>query len=64
KTEKAEKEEKVEKKAKKVEVKEEVVEDVDYTKKTVAELKEIASEKGVAISSTMKKADIIEALTK
>ena len=64
KVEKAEKEEKTEKKAKKVEVKEEVVEDVDYTKKTVAELKEIATEKGVAISSTMKKADIIEALTK
>ena len=61
---KAEKAEKTEKKAAKVEEKKEVVEDVDYSKKTVAELKKIAAEKGVAISSTMKKADIIEALTK
>ena len=61
---KAEKAEKVEKKAAKVEVKEEVVEDVDYSKKTVAELKEIAAEKNITISSTMKKADIIEVLTK
>ena len=64
KAEKTEKVEKTEKKAAKVEEKKEVVEDVDYSKKTVAELKEIAAEKGVAISSTMKKADIIEALTK
>ena len=38
-------------------------ETVDYSKKTVAELKEIASEKGISTTG-MKKADIIEVLTK
>ena len=50
-------------KAKKAEVKEEKTEEVDYSKKTVAELKEIAAEKGISTSG-MKKADIIDALTK
>ena len=50
-------------KAKKAEVKEEKAEEVDYSKKTVAELKEIAAEKGISTSG-MKKADIIDALTK
>ena len=34
----------------------------DLSKLTVAELKELAKEKGVAVTSTMKKADIIDAL--
>lgn len=50
-------------KAKKVEVKEETVEAVDYSKMTVAELKEVASEKGISVTG-MKKAEIIEALSK
>ncbi len=59
-------EEKVEKKEKKEtkkakEVKEETV---DYSKKTVAELKTIAASKNITLTSSMKKADIIEALTK
>ena len=62
---------KVEKKASKkedtaVEIKEEVeevVEEVDYSKMTVAELKEVASEKGINVTG-LKKAEIIEALTK
>ncbi len=47
------------------EVKEEVVEEVavDYTKMTVAELKEVAAAKNVDVNG-MKKAEIIEALTK
>ena len=47
------------------EVKEEVVEEVavDYTKMTVAELKEVAAAKNVDVAG-MKKAEIIEALTK
>lgn len=36
---------------------------VDYSKMTVAELKEVASKKGISVSG-MKKAEIIEALTK
>lgn len=40
------------------------VEAVDYTKLTVAELKAIAKEKGISGISTMKKADLVEALTK
>ncbi len=54
----------------KVEVKKEAVqevaaeEEIDYSKKTVAELKEIAAEKGITIAAGMKKAEIIEALTK
>ena len=54
--------------AKKVEVEEVVVEEtieevVDYTKMTVAELKEVAASKNVDVAG-MKKAEIIEALTK
>ena len=47
------------------EVKEEVVEEVavDYTKMTVAELKEVAAARNVEVAG-MKKAEIIEALTK
>lgn len=50
-------------KAKKVEAKEEKAADVDYSKMTVAELKEEASKKGISVTG-MKKAEIIEALTK
>ena len=54
--------------AKKAEVEEVVVEEtteevVDYTKMTVAELKEVAASKNVDVAG-MKKAEIIEALTK
>ena len=49
-------------KAAKKEVKEETVE-VDYNKMTVAELKEVAANKGIEVAG-MKKAEIIEALTK
>ena len=52
----AKKETKEEKKEEKTEVK-------DYSKMTVAELKEVAKEKGIATTG-MKKADIIEALEK
>ena len=45
------------------EVKEEVKEAVDYSKMTVAELKEIAAAKEISVAG-MKKAEIIEALTK
>jgi small subunit ribosomal protein S2 len=45
------------------EVKEEVVADVDYSKMTVAQLKEVAAEKEINVAG-MKKAEIIEALTK
>ena len=47
------------------EIKEEVVEEetVDYSKMTVAELKEIAKEKNISTTG-LKKADIIEALSK
>ena len=58
---------KKEEKTEVVEVKEEVVEakeeTVDYTKMTVAELKEVAAEKKIDVAG-MKKAEIIEALTK
>ena len=56
---------KTEKKATKKEVKEEVKEEVavDYSKMTVAELKEVAATKNVDVAG-MKKAEIIEALTK
>ncbi|MGL5328222.1 MAG: Rho termination factor N-terminal domain-containing protein [Peptostreptococcaceae bacterium] len=37
-------------------------EKVDLTTKTVAELKVIATEKGVEINSNMKKVDIIKAI--
>ena len=47
----------------KKEVKEEVKETVDYSKKTVAELKEIAKSKNISTTG-MKKAEIIEALSK
>ena len=62
------KEEAVEAKAEEVEVKEEVVEEVaaeevDYSKMTVAQLKEVAAEKEINVAG-MKKAEIIEALTK
>lgn len=61
----AKKEETVEAKAEVVEeVKEEVVaEEVDYSKMTVAQLKEVAAEKEINVAG-MKKAEIIEALTK
>ena len=45
------------------EVKEEVKEAVDYSKMTVAELKEVAAEKKIYVAG-MKKAEIIEALNK
>ncbi len=54
----AEKASKVEKKE---ETKEEVKETVDYDKMTVAELKEIAKEKGISVTG-LKKAEIIEKL--
>ncbi len=65
-TKKASKKEEV--KTEEVEVKEEVVEakeevTVDYSKMTVAELKEVAAEKEINVAG-MKKAEIIEALTK
>ena len=52
----------VEKKETKKEVKEEKA-DVDYSKMTVAELKEVAAKKKIDVAG-MKKAEIIEALTK
>ena len=45
------------------EVKEEVTEEVDFSKMTVAQLKEVAAEKDINVAG-MKKAEIIEALTK
>lgn len=58
----AEKASKVEKKEEtKEEVKEEKEETVDYDKMTVAELKEIAKEKGISVTG-LKKAEIIEKL--
>ena len=52
-----------EEKAEVVEEKAEVTEAVDYSKMTVAQLKEVAAEKEINVSG-MKKAEIIEALTK
>ena len=49
--------------AEKKETKKEVKEDVDYSKMTVAELKEVAAAKKIDVAG-MKKAEIIEALTK
>jgi large subunit ribosomal protein L20 len=51
------------KETKKETKKEEVKEDVDYSKMTVAELKEVAAKKEINVTG-MKKAEIIEALTK
>ena len=68
-TKKASKKEEVkaEKTEEVVEVKEEVVEAteeaVDYSKMTVAQLKEVAAEKNISVTG-LKKAEIIEALTK
>ena len=72
----AKKENKEENKAEKVEVKkeepkeevkevvEEVVEAEDYSKKTLAELKAMAKEQGIKGYSTMKKDDLLNALSK
>ena len=49
-------------KVKKADKEEKVKADVDYSKMTVAELREIAKSKGIASVSTMKKADLLEAL--
>ena len=46
------------------EVKEEKTEAVDYSKMTVAELKEIAKERNIDGISSMKKADLVAALSK
>ncbi|MBQ9318395.1 MAG: 50S ribosomal protein L20 [Bacilli bacterium] len=54
---------KISKKTTTVETKDEV-ESTDYSKMTVAELKQIASEKNVVGASTMKKAELIDALSK
>ncbi len=59
----AAKETKTVKTAAKKEVKEEKTEAVDYSKMTVAELKEVAASKNISVTG-MKKAEIIEALTK
>ena len=50
------------KKEVKAEVKEEKKETTDLSKMTVAELKKIASERKIAGASTMKKAELLEAL--
>jgi len=50
------------KKETKVENKKATVEEVDYSKLTVAELKKVASEKNINGYSTMKKAELVEAL--
>ncbi len=58
------KEAKAEKKVEKKETKKEVKEAVDYSKMTVAELKEAAKKAKVEGYSTMKKAELVAALTK
>ena len=58
------KEAKAEKKVEKKEAKKEVKEAVDYSKMTVAELKEAAKKAKVEGYSTMKKAELVAALTK
>lgn len=45
------------------EVKKETKEVIDYSKMTVAELKKLASEKNIEGANTMKKAELVEALT-
>lgn len=57
----AKRKERAAEKASKVEKKEETKETVDYDKMTVAELKEIAKEKGISVTG-LKKAEIIEKL--
>ena len=58
-TTKVEKKETAKKEEKKVEVKEETT---DLSKMTVAELREMAKEKGISGVSTMKKAELLDAL--
>ena len=50
--------------AKKTEAKKETKKSVDYSKMTVAELKKAAADKKIAGYSTMKKAELVEALSK
>ena len=52
------------KKEEKKEVKKEETKKVDYSKMTVAELKEAAKKANISGYSTMKKAELVEALTK
>ena len=54
--------EEVKKETKKVETKEDKKEEKDLSKCTVAELREIAKEKGISGVSTMKKAELLDAL--
>jgi len=62
---KADKKETVKKETVKKETKkEETTEKVDYSKMTVAELKEAAKKAGIKGATTMKKAELIEALNK
>ena len=62
KVEEAKKEEKAEVKEEKVTVKEKAAVKEDLTEKTVAELRELAKAKEVKGYSTMKKAELLEAL--